>query len=101
MPHVIIKLYPGRTEAEKSALADRLAEVLNETLAYRPGAVSVVIQEVAPDRWMEDVYEPDIRQRQAELVRWPDYGPLSRSARKGDGRSAQASTPEPSIGAVP
>lgn len=87
MPHVIIKLYPGRTEAEKERVADRMAEVLHETLAYPPENVSVVVEEVAPERWMEDVYEPDIRQRQSVLFKRPGYGPLSWSSPEDPGRA--------------
>lgn len=97
MPHVIIKLHPGRTDAEKERLADRMAEVLHETLAYRPENVSVVVEEVAPERWMQNVYEPDIQQRQSDLFRRPGYGPLSWSSHEdADAPSLRIS---PSMGA--
>ncbi|WP_280640370.1 tautomerase family protein [Pseudoxanthomonas mexicana] len=34
MPHVIVKLWPGKTEQQKQRLADRLCEAVMEELGY-------------------------------------------------------------------
>ncbi|WAC64881.1 tautomerase family protein [Pseudoxanthomonas sp. SL93] len=78
MPHVIVKLYPGRPDREKKAMADNIAQLLSDTMSYRLENISVAVHEVPPDRWMEDVYEPEMNQRQADLFRWPGYGSLAK-----------------------
>jgi hypothetical protein len=34
MPHVIVKLWPGKSEAEKTRLAEKIAQDVMETLNY-------------------------------------------------------------------
>ena len=46
MPHVIVKLWPGKTEAQKSKLADALTRDVMEILNYGEESVSVGIEEV-------------------------------------------------------
>jgi len=46
MPHVIVKLWPGRTEEQKQELANRIAKDVIETLNAPQTSVSVSIQEV-------------------------------------------------------
>lgn len=78
MPHVIVKFYPDRSEEEKRAMAEAIAQTLHETMGYDVANVSVVVEEVEKRDWMSKVYEPDIVQRQAELVKSPGYGPLAK-----------------------
>jgi 4-oxalocrotonate tautomerase len=45
----------------------------------RPGApvaLSVAIQDVTPERWVEDVYKPDILGKADEVYKKPGYDPL-------------------------
>jgi 4-oxalocrotonate tautomerase len=35
MPHVIVKLWPGKSEARKSLLAERIAQAVMDVLDYR------------------------------------------------------------------
>lgn len=37
MPHVIVKMYAGRSEAEKSALTEEITRAVTKTLGYGPG----------------------------------------------------------------
>ena len=60
MPHVIVKLYPGRSEKQKSRLAERIVADIVSTLNSGEESVSVAIQEVRPEDWAEKVYRPDI-----------------------------------------
>ena len=39
MPHVIVKMYEGRAETQKKALADKIARVVMNTLGYGADAV--------------------------------------------------------------
>ena len=34
MPHVIVKMYAGRPEAQKQALADEITQAVTRTLGY-------------------------------------------------------------------
>ncbi|MET0327657.1 MAG: tautomerase family protein [Luteimonas sp.] len=80
MPHVILKLYPGRDAAATRAMADAIAAALHDSGDYALENVSVAVEEVEPARWMQDVYAPDIEGRIEQLVRRPGYGPLAEDA---------------------
>jgi 4-oxalocrotonate tautomerase len=69
MPHVIVKLYPGRTEAQKKALADAIANDVATIAKCREQSVSVAIEEVKPEEWEEKVYQPDIVAKPDKLYR--------------------------------
>lgn len=77
MPHVTVKMYAGRDRAAKQELADRIGEVMQDVLGYGPESVSIAIHDVAPSRWMTDVYEQDITAHESELYKRPGYGPLA------------------------
>jgi 4-oxalocrotonate tautomerase len=76
MPHVIVKLWPGKSEDQKQELADRITKAVTEVLNGKDESVSVGFEEVAKDEWMEKVFEPDIKQKQASLYKKPGYGSL-------------------------
>lgn len=77
MPHIIVKMYPNRTAGEKADMARRLALDLQNNMGYAFANVSVSVVEVEPDRWMREVYEPDIANAKDVLVKRPGYGPLA------------------------
>jgi 4-oxalocrotonate tautomerase len=61
MPHVIVKLWPGKSEQQKKTLAQKITQAVMTTLSYGEESVSVGIEEVDAKEWMEKVYNPDIR----------------------------------------
>jgi 4-oxalocrotonate tautomerase len=73
MPHVIVKLWPGKSEQQKKELAERIAEDVMRVLDYGDESVSVAMEEVAPEDWAEQVYRPDILEREEELYKKPGY----------------------------
>ena len=73
MPHVIVKLYPGRTEEQKRRLTQAIAGDLVEILQCPETAVSVGFEEVPPAEWPEKVYRPDILEKQDTLYLKPGY----------------------------
>jgi 4-oxalocrotonate tautomerase len=77
MPHVTIKLYPGRTEEKKKVLAQKIAEEVAEIAGCKESSVSVAIDEIQESEWMTKVYENDIVKNQDKLVIKPGYGHLS------------------------
>ena len=77
MPHVIVKLWPGKTEAQKTRLAEEITQSVMTILGYGADPVSVAFEEVAPEDWTAKVYEPDIRAKQETLYKKPGYGSLA------------------------
>lgn len=74
MPHVIVKLWPGKTDDQKRRLTDTIVRGVMDTLGYGEDAVSVAFEEVAPPEWTSEVYEPDILAKWATLTKQPGYG---------------------------
>lgn len=73
MPHVIVKLWPGRSEEQKARLAEEIVKDVVDILGNGKESVSVAMEEVAPEDWKEKVYQPDILDRQETLYKKPGY----------------------------
>jgi 4-oxalocrotonate tautomerase len=73
MPHVIVKLWPGKTEQQKTELTKRITNDVMNVLNYGEKSVSVVIEEIKPDEWKEKVYKPDIVNCSGKLYKKPGY----------------------------
>jgi 4-oxalocrotonate tautomerase len=73
MPHVIVKLWPGKSEKQKSRLAKRIAQDVMDVLGYGEESVSVALEEVKPEDWAEKVYYPDIVNKPEQLYKKPGY----------------------------
>jgi len=78
MPHVIVKLYPGRTEEQKKRLADEIVSDIVDIAKCEEKSVSVAIEEVHPDDWTEKVYKADILNSAHMLYMYkkPGYNPI-------------------------
>jgi 4-oxalocrotonate tautomerase len=76
MPHVIVKLYPGRPEEQKKRLAEAIVKTLVATVQCKEESVSVAIEEIEPTDWPEKVYKPDILDKQDTLYKKPGYNPF-------------------------
>jgi 4-oxalocrotonate tautomerase len=76
MPHVIVKMYPAKSEAQKQRIADEVAKAVMAVTGHGSDAVSVGIEEVQPSRWAEDVYRSDILGKPATMYKKPGYDPL-------------------------
>ncbi|MHB9097266.1 MAG: tautomerase family protein [Syntrophales bacterium] len=73
MPHIIVKLHPGRTEEQKQELTAAIVRDVM-TIAKSPEtSVSVAFEEVSPADWPEKVYRPDILEKQQTLYKKPGY----------------------------
>jgi 4-oxalocrotonate tautomerase len=73
MPHVIIKLWPGKSKQQKARLSEEIVRTVTSVLKYGEESVSVGIEEVSPEDWAEKVYEPDIRSKWETLYKKPGY----------------------------
>ena len=72
-PHVIVKLYPGRSEQQKIRLAEQIVKDVVEIIKCGEESVSVAIQEIKPEDWAEKVYKPDILNTPGKLYKKPGY----------------------------
>jgi len=73
MPHVIVKLWPGKTEKQKQQLAERISQAVMDVLDYGEESVSVAMEEVKSADWAKQVYQPDIKAKWDKLYKKPGY----------------------------
>ena len=72
MPHVVVKLWPGRNDEIKTNLAQKIANVVSEELKVDIGDVSVGFEEVNRYDWGEQVYKKEIKDNENIYFK-PDY----------------------------
>ena len=73
MPHVIVKLWPGKSEQQKVRLTEAIVRDVMDVLDYGEESVSVAIEEVAREEWADRVYRLDIVENASRLYRQPGY----------------------------
>jgi 4-oxalocrotonate tautomerase len=73
MPHVIVKLWPGKSEQQKERLAAAIVQDVMKVLHYGAESVSVAIEEVPAREWTETVYKHDILENAEQLYKKPGY----------------------------
>lgn len=84
MPHIIVKMYPGRSGEQKKELAGKIAEDVVAVTGCKQRSVSVAIEEVEPDAWADTVYKPDILEGDGVLYKNPGYNPFETGDNKPD-----------------
>jgi len=77
MPHIIVKLYPGRSEEQKIDLVNAIVKNVVEIAKCEEESVSIAVEEVQREEWAEKVYKPDILEKQKILYKKPGYNPFS------------------------
>jgi 4-oxalocrotonate tautomerase len=75
MPHVIVKLWPGKSVQQKQKLANAITKAIGEVLRYGEESVSAGFEEIAAKDWTEKVYKPDILRKKSTLYEQPGYEP--------------------------
>jgi 4-oxalocrotonate tautomerase len=78
MPHVIIKMYPGRTDEQKNKLAKAITKSVVDIANTSEEHVSIDIQEIAREEWAETVYKNEILPRFDKLLKKPGYNPFAK-----------------------
>jgi 4-oxalocrotonate tautomerase len=73
MPHVIVKLWPGKSEKQKTKLAEEITKSVMTIFNYGEESVSVAMEEVEPRAWMDEVYNPDILGKAKQIYKKPGY----------------------------
>ena len=76
MPHVIIKLHTGRSEQQKAMIAEAVTKAVMTGANCAEQSVSVSLEDVEPDDWVEKVYKPEIIGKPDILYKKPGYNPL-------------------------
>lgn len=79
MPHVIVKLYPGRSEEQKTKLANEIVKDVVAIAKCEKKSVSVAFEEIEKENWAEKVYKPDILNGKGSLYKEPGYNPFEKS----------------------
>lgn len=73
MPHVIVKLWPDKSEQQKARLAQAITRDVMEILHYGEESVSVAMEEVKASDWSEKVYLADIKNNSGNLYKKTGY----------------------------
>jgi 4-oxalocrotonate tautomerase len=73
IPHVIVKLWPGKTEQQKTRLAEAIAKDVIEVLNDGEESVSVAFEEVKSQDWAEKIDKPDIQDKWDKFYKKPGY----------------------------
>lgn len=73
MPHVNVKLYPGRSDEQKKAFTQSVIEAMQECLGVESKYVTVAFEEISPDDWQEVVVKPELIGKRELLTKEPEY----------------------------
>ena len=73
MPHVIVKLWPGKSEQQKHRLAEAITKDVMKFFDYGEESVSVAMQEISPADWKDKVYKQDILDQPEKIYKKPGY----------------------------
>lgn len=73
MPHIIVKMFPGRTDEQKKNLANKITKAVVETINVEEKSVSVAFEEISREKWEKEVYQPDILEKEKTLYKKPGY----------------------------
>ncbi|MCQ2226928.1 MAG: tautomerase family protein [Bacteroidales bacterium] len=73
MPHVDLKCVVGRSDAQKTECAEKIAKVIAETLGCETSSVSVAIKDINGDDWKSEVWDKQIVPDEKYLYKKPGY----------------------------
>lgn len=77
MPHVVVKMYAGKTEEQKQALTAEIQKALMTAIGSTEKSISVAIEDVDPADWVEKVYKPEIVGKLELIYKKPGYDPFA------------------------
>ena len=77
MPHIIVKMYPGRSADAIERLAQAITRDVVAIAGCAAKSVSVALEEVPPEKWATEVYLPDIEGQADKLIKKPGYDPFT------------------------
>ncbi len=76
MSHAVVKLLAGKSEEQKSQLAEEITKNPISVLNYGEESVSVAFEEINPQDWTENDYKPNIQNKWDTLYKKPGYDPF-------------------------
>lgn len=76
MPHIIVKMYPGKSEEQKRELTRAMIKSVIEITNSKESSISIGIEEVTPEEWPDKIYKPDIIEKENTLYKKPGYNPF-------------------------
>ena len=65
---MIVKLWPGKSKKQKAKLAEEITKAVITVLNYAEESVSVAMEEVEADEWMDKVYKPEILGKSTQMI---------------------------------
>lgn len=77
MPHIVVKMIEGRTEAQKQTLTAELTKAIMSAIGCAESSVSIAIEDFEKDAWTDKVYVPDIQQQPNLIYKKPGYDPFA------------------------
>lgn len=57
MPHIAIKMYPGRSEELKKDIAEKTRDFLAKEMGMEEKFFSVSVEDIEKDQWQEEVVD--------------------------------------------
>ena len=78
MPHILVKVVPGKSDEQKRRLAEEITKDVIDIFNTREASVTVAIEEVEKQDWVEKVYRPDIQEKWNTLYKMPGYNPFEK-----------------------
>ena len=76
MPHIILKIAAGKSEAEKLSIAQTLSDALTGSLGIEEKSLSVAVEDIEVSDWVEKVFIPDIQAKPEQIYKKPGYDPF-------------------------
>ncbi len=73
MPHIIVKLWPGKTTEQKTTLCEKITEALKTSIDVPDSSISIAIEEIPKEKWKELVYDTEIAGKKELLCKEPGY----------------------------
>jgi len=75
MPHVVIKMYKGRTQQQKQQMSDAVSKALLQSINCTDDHISIAVEEYEKSEWGEKVFYPEIEKNRETLLKKPNYKP--------------------------
>ena len=67
MPYIAIKCYP-KDEETKKAMVNKINEAFLEIWGCPPEAITISLEEIAPENWKETVVKPEIEPNMDKMM---------------------------------
>lgn len=77
MPHLHIQMYPGRDEATKKELVEKMQQCMMDVLDSSADGISISLEEIAPENWHEEVVKKRLLNKSEQVMKLPGY-PLTK-----------------------